>query len=87
MTHVTPGISPDRPSFADLYMPKIVTVWREGYGIKQLRADLIAGLTVAVVALPLSIAIAVASGATPAQGLVTAIIGGIIVSLLDGSRF
>ncbi|MGJ8563956.1 MAG: SulP family inorganic anion transporter [Alphaproteobacteria bacterium] len=68
-------------------MPKIVTVWREGYGLKQLRADAIAGLTVAVVALPLSIAIAVASGASPAQGLVTAIIGGIIVSLLGGSRF
>lgn len=83
--------SPSRPDttprFAELYMPKIVTVWREGYGLKQLRADAIAGLTVAVVALPLSIAIAVASGASPAQGLVTAIIGGIIVSLLGGSRF
>ena len=87
MTRATLSTSPDRPSFAELYMPKIITVWREGYGGKQLRADAIAGLTVAVVALPLSIAIAVASGATPAQGLVTAIIGGLFVSLLGGSRF
>ena len=87
MTTSSPSRPDSNPRFAELYMPKIVTVWREGYGLKQLRADAIAGLTVAVVALPLSIAIAVASGASPAQGLVTAIIGGIIVSLLGGSRF
>ncbi|WP_243613849.1 SulP family inorganic anion transporter [Shimia aestuarii] len=77
----------DTLSFADLYTPKIVTVLREGYGPTQLRADAIAGLTVAIVALPLSMAIAIASGATPAQGLYTAIIGGFLVSLLGGSRF
>ncbi len=58
---------------------------REGYGGAQLRADAIAGLTVAIVALPLSLAIAIASGASPAQGLVTA--GGFLVSALGGSRF
>ena len=52
-----------------------------------MRADTIAGLTVAIVALPLSMAIAIASGATPAQGLYTAIVGGFIVSPLGGSRF
>ncbi len=77
----------DRPSFAELYTPKLVTVLREGYGLSHLRADAIAGLTVAIVALPLSMAIAIASGATPAQGLYTAIIGGFFISLLGGSRF
>lgn len=77
----------DTPSFAELYTPKLVTVLREGYGLAQLRSDAIAGLTVAIVALPLSMAIAIASGATPAQGLYTAIVGGFLVSLLGGSRF
>lgn len=77
----------DAPSFAELFTPKLVTVLREGYGLTQLRADAIAGLTVAIVALPLSMAIAIASGATPAQGLYTAIVGGFLVSLLGGSRF
>lgn len=76
-----------KPTFSDLFTPKLVTVLREGYNGRHLRADMIAGLTVAIVALPLSIAIAVASGASPAQGLVTAIIGGFLVSLLGGSRF
>ncbi len=75
------------PSFAELYTPKLLTVLREGYNIHNLRADAIAGLTVAIVALPLSMAIAIASGATPAQGLYTAIVGGFLVSLLGGSRF
>ena len=60
---------------------------REGYGLKQFQADAIAGLTVAIVALPLSMAIAIASGVSPDRGLYTAIVGGFIVSLLGGSRF
>jgi SulP family sulfate permease len=75
------------PSSADLFTPKIVTVWREGYGLKELRADAIAGLTVAIVALPLSLAIAIASGASPERGLFTAIVGGFLISALGGSRF
>jgi SulP family sulfate permease len=75
------------PSFAELFTPKLVTVLREGYGLAQLRADAMAGLTVAIVALPLSMAIAIASGASPAQGLYTAIVGGFFVSALGGSRF
>lgn len=77
----------EAPSFAELFTPKLVTVLREGYQLRQLRADAIAGLTVAIVALPLSMAIAIASGATPAQGLYTAIVGGFLVSMLGGSRF
>lgn len=76
-----------RPSFADLYTPKLVTVLKEGYGGKDLRADAVAGLTVAIVALPLSMAIAIASGTSPERGLFAAVIGGFLVSLLGGSRF
>jgi SulP family sulfate permease len=76
-----------RPTFAELYSPKLITVLREGYGLADLRADLISGLTVAIVALPLSMAIAIASGVTPDRGLYTAVVGGFIVSLLGGSRF
>ena len=76
-----------QPSFAELFTPKLVTVFREGYGWRHLRADAVAGLTVAIVALPLSMAIAIASGATPAQGLYAAIVGGFLVSALGGSRF
>lgn len=75
------------PSFAELFTPKLVTVLREGYRLDHFKADLIAGLTVAIVALPLSMAIAIASGAGPERGLFTAIIGGFLVSLLGGSRF
>jgi SulP family sulfate permease len=76
-----------QPTFAELYTPKLVTVLREGYGLADLKADLIAGMTVAVVALPLSMAIAIASGVTPDRGLYTAIVGGFVVSALAGSRF
>ncbi|MEQ1941049.1 SulP family inorganic anion transporter [Mesorhizobium sp. VNQ89] len=76
-----------QPTFRYLFTPKLVTVLREGYGAKQLQADAIAGLTVAIVALPLSMAIAIASGVSPDRGLYTAIVGGFLVSLLGGSRF
>ncbi len=75
------------PSFAELFTPKLITVFREGYGWSDLRADAVSGLTVAVVALPLSMAIAIASGVSPERGLYTAIAGGLIVSLIGGSRF
>jgi SulP family sulfate permease len=78
---------PDGSSTAHLYRPKIYTTLSEGYGLDKLRQDAVAGLTVAVVALPLSMAIAVASGVTPERGLFTAIVGGFLVSALGGSRF
>jgi SulP family sulfate permease len=77
---------PDGSATAHLYRPKLATVLREGYDFSAFRADAAAGLTVAVVALPLSMAIAVASGVTPERGLYAAIVGGVIVSALGGSR-
>lgn len=70
----------------DSLVPKTVSVLSEGYDLARLKADAFAGLTVAIVALPLSMAIAIASGVTPDRGLYTAIIGGLLVSLLGGSR-
>ncbi|MEO9528967.1 SulP family inorganic anion transporter [Roseibium sp.] len=66
-------------------LPKIVTTLQD-YSLRLFLADLAAGVTVAMVALPLSLAIAIASGADPAKGLVTAIVGGFFISLLGGSR-
>lgn len=74
-------------SWRELYTPKLATVLREGYRLSDLRADAVSGLTVAIVALPLSMAIAISSGATPAAGLYTSIIGGFLISALGGSRF
>jgi SulP family sulfate permease len=77
----------ERPRFSELFAPKLLTVLREGYGLRDMRADVLAGLTVAIVALPLSMAIAIASGASPERGLFTAVVGGFIISFLGGSRF
>ncbi|OAP49459.1 SulP family inorganic anion transporter [Sinorhizobium americanum] len=71
---------------SDSLIPKTLSVFAEGYGSARLKADALAGLTVAIVALPLSMAIAIASGVTPDRGLYTAIVGGFLVSLLGGSR-
>jgi SulP family sulfate permease len=65
--------------------PKLLTTL-EDYSWRGFLGDSLAGVTVALVALPLSIAIAIASGASPRAGLVTAIIGGFLISLLGGSR-
>ncbi|OAP42598.1 SulP family sulfate transporter [Sinorhizobium glycinis] len=70
----------------DSLVPKTASVLAEGYNVARLKADAFAGLTVAIVALPLSMAIAIASGVTPDRGLYTAIVGGFLVSLLGGSR-
>jgi SulP family sulfate permease len=72
---------------AKVYRPKLATTLREGYSRADLRRDAMAGLTVAIVALPLSMAIAIASGVSPDRGLTTAIVGGFVVSALGGSRF
>lgn len=76
-----------RPTFAELFSPKLITVLRESYGFADFRADAVAGLTVAIVALPLSMAIAIACGLGPDRGLYTSIVGGFLVSALGGSRF
>jgi sulfate permease, SulP family len=69
-----------------LFVPKLFTVLRGGYGLDDFRHDLTAGLTVAIVALPLAMALAIASGTTPERGLHTAIIAGLLISALGGSR-
>ena len=80
-------IKPPEPTFAELFTPKLVTILRAGYTINDFKADAIAGLTVAIVALPLSMAIAIGSGLSPEKGLYTAIVGGFLISALGGSRF
>lgn len=66
--------------------PKLLEVLRGGYGVGDLRNDALAALTVAIVALPLAMALAIASGTTPEKGLHTAIVAGFLISLLGGSR-
>src|ERR1700757_4303527 len=73
-----PGLGP--------YVPKSIVCVREGYGRKFFANDLIAGLTVGVIALPLSMALAIASGVGPEKGLYTAIVAGFLISALGGSR-
>ncbi|UNK79601.1 sulfate permease [Sphingopyxis granuli] len=68
------------------YTPKLITALREGYTTRIFRADAIAGLTVAIVALPLAMALGIASGASPDKGLVTAVVAGFLISALGGSR-
>src|SRR5215218_3727873 len=70
---------------AGLFVPKLVTTLRT-YDRRQLGADLTAGVIVGIVALPLAIAFAIASGVTPDRGLYTAVIAGFLISALGGSR-
>ncbi|MDP2080090.1 MAG: SulP family inorganic anion transporter [Pseudotabrizicola sp.] len=77
----------ERDEAPNEFLPKLVTVLREGYSARDFQADVLAGLTVAIVALPLSMAIAIASGVGPERGLYTTIIGGFLVSALGGSRY
>jgi sulfate permease, SulP family len=86
------NLSPSRPEQRTAavgwrqFVPKLVSVLAQGYRLADFRQDLVAGLTVAVVALPLAMALAIASGTTPEKGLHTAIIAGFLISLLGGSR-
>lgn len=69
-----------------LFIPKSYLLLKTGYTVHKFKNDFIAGLTVAIVALPLSMALAIASGTTPDKGLITAIIAGFFISLFGGSR-
>jgi SulP family sulfate permease len=77
---------PAAPSAARQFEPKLLTALREGYTLADLRGDTIAALTVAIVALPLAMALAIASGVAPEKGLHTAIVAGFLISALGGSR-
>lgn len=68
------------------FEPKLLTVLREGYTRALLAQDVMAGIVVGFVALPLAIAFAIASGVRPEQGLITAVIAGFLISALGGSR-
>ena len=68
------------------FVPKLVSLWRVGITREQLRKDVVAGVVVGIVALPLAIAFAIASGVPPEKGLVTAIIAGFAISAFGGSR-
>ncbi|MFZ5732247.1 MAG: SulP family inorganic anion transporter [Pseudomonadota bacterium] len=87
MSTLGPTQPVEQSDLVALFTPKLITTLREGYDLRRFRADAVAGLTVAIVALPLSMAIAIASGTTPDRGLITAIVGGFLVSALGGSRF
>ena len=67
--------------------PALARSLAEGYGPAELRRDLVAGLTVGVVALPLAMAFSIGAGGSPAQGLYTAIVAGFLIALLGGSKF
>ena len=69
------------------YTPKSVEVLRKGYSFALFKRDCISGLTVSIVSLPLAMALAIASGLTPAQGLYTAIVAGFVIALMGGSRY
>ena len=68
------------------FTPKFVSVLKEGFTKEQLQQDILAGIIVGIVALPLAIAFAIASGVSPEKGLITAIFAGFIISILGGSR-
>jgi sulfate permease, SulP family len=69
------------------WWPQSLVALRKGYTRADFTADLIAGLTVSILALPLSLAIAIGSGAEPGRGLITAFVGGFLVSALGGCQF
>ncbi|MBN2634726.1 MAG: sodium-independent anion transporter, partial [Prolixibacteraceae bacterium] len=69
-----------------IFKPKFFSVLKEGYTKKKFTSDLMAGIVVGIVALPLAIAFAVASGVSPDKGLITAVVAGFLVSVLGGSR-
>lgn len=70
----------------DIFMPKFFSLLKAGISKEQIISDIFAGIVVGIVALPLAIAFAVASGVSPEKGLITAIVAGFLISLLGGSR-
>jgi SulP family sulfate permease len=68
------------------FTPKLLTLLKEGISKKQITNDVIAGIIIGIVALPLAIAFAIASGVSPEKGLITAVIAGLTISVLSGSR-
>lgn len=69
-----------------MFVPKIFSILNKGYSFSQFKSDLMSGIIVGVVAIPLSIAFSIASGVTPERGLITAVIAGLVAAFLGGSR-
>ncbi len=69
------------------FVPKLVITLREGYSSAHFASDAMAGLTVAILALPLSMAIAIGAGVAPASGLITSVVAGFLISAFGGSRY
>ena len=69
-----------------MFVPKSLVCFKEGYTRETVTRDVIAGIVVGIVALPLALAFAIASGVPPERGLYTAIIAGFLISALGGSR-
>ncbi|WP_111414052.1 C4-dicarboxylic acid transporter DauA [Billgrantia lactosivorans] len=80
-TRRSPRYRPPRPGTA------LLAAWHQGYGLAELKRDLLAGLTLGIVAVPLSMALAIATGVPPQHGLYTAIVAGAVIALTGGSRF
>ena len=70
----------------DQFKPKLITLIKTGISRKQVTKDILAGIIVGIVALPLAIAFAIASGVSPEKGLITAVVAGLVISVLSGSR-
>ena len=69
------------------FMPKSLEIIKKGYNFSLFQRDCISGLTVSIVSLPLALALAIASGLAPIQGMYTAIIASLVVAIFGGSRF
>ena len=76
-----------RSKFSIPIFSGIRTAWQSGYSLADLRQDILAGLTIGTVALPLSMALAIATGVPPQHGLYTAIVAGAIIAITGGSRY
>ena len=76
----------EKISFKEIFLPKTFTVFKEGYSKEQFKNDLLSGVIVGIISLPLAIAFAIASGVSPEKGLITAVVAGFFVSFLGGSR-
>ncbi|MFZ5724382.1 MAG: C4-dicarboxylic acid transporter DauA [Pseudomonadota bacterium] len=70
-----------------LFASALREAFAEGYGYRQLLADVVAGLTLGIIAIPLAMALAIAAGVAPQHGLYAAIVGGLVIAVAGGSRF
>lgn len=80
-------ISKFKKFYGNNYTPKLYEIVKKGYSKKNFKKDCVSGLTIAIISIPLSLALAIASGVAPANGIYTAIVAGLLISLLGGSKY